>query len=314
MPFRFNLVQGLQLTRAYDRAMAELRVILTREPANFLAWDLAGDIARAQGDADGARAAWNRARQADPTATGPALKLASLEIEQSHFDAALALLDPIATAAAANEQVYDLWCQALTGLGDWRALRATAASWVGGHPESARCPAMPRSEPSSSWGSGFVLRVIRTPAEGRVMPVATVRGHSRSTGGPCHAHQRSHDPRRQARLTHGHLQRAAQRMEAEDFGSLPVGENDRLVGMLSDRDIAIRAVAQGLSPTECTVRDVMSDEVKYVFDDQTVEEAARMMGTLQVRRLPVLNRDKRLVGIVSLGDLASPRPSPPAMR
>ena len=137
LPFRFNLVQGLQQARAYDRAMSELSIILTREPANFLAWDLAGDIARAQGDPDGARAAWNRARQADPTATAPALKLATVEIEQSHFDAALALLDPIATTAAANEQVFDLWCQALTGLQDWRALRLTAASWLGGHPESA---------------------------------------------------------------------------------------------------------------------------------------------------------------------------------
>jgi predicted Zn-dependent protease len=137
VPFSFNLVQGLQQTRAYDRALAELGVILTREPSNFLAWELAGDIARAQQDPEGARVAWGRARQADPTATGPLLKLATLEIEQSHFDAALALLDPIATAAAANEQVYDLWCQALAGLGDWGALRATAASWVGGHPESA---------------------------------------------------------------------------------------------------------------------------------------------------------------------------------
>jgi predicted Zn-dependent protease len=137
MPFRFNLVQGLQQARAYDRAMAELSVVLTREPANFLAWDLAGDIARATEDPDGARAAWSRARKADPTGTGPALKLAALELEQSHFDAALALLDPIATTAAANEQVYDLWCQALTGLEDWRALRATAASWVGSHPKSA---------------------------------------------------------------------------------------------------------------------------------------------------------------------------------
>ena len=106
------------------------------------------------------------------------------------------------------------------------------------------------------------------------------------------------------------LQRAAQRMEADDFGSLPVGENDRLVGMLSDRDIAVRAVARGLSPTECTVSDVMSSDVKYVFDDQTVEEGARLMGDLKVRRLPVLNRDKRLVGIVSLGDLAQTKAKP----
>ena len=133
VPFRFNLVQGLQQTQAYDRAMAELGVILTREPSNSLAWELAGDIARAQGDRDGAAAAWDRARQADPTATGPALKRATLEIEQLRFDGALAVLDPIATTAAANEQVYDLWCQALAGLKDWQALRATAASWVGGH-------------------------------------------------------------------------------------------------------------------------------------------------------------------------------------
>lgn len=106
------------------------------------------------------------------------------------------------------------------------------------------------------------------------------------------------------------LQHAAQLMESEDFGSLPVGENDRLVGMLSDRDIAIRAVARGLSPQECTVRDIMSSEVKYVFDDESIEDAAKMMGKLQVRRLPVLNRDKRLVGIVSLGDLALTKAKP----
>ena len=137
VPFRFNLVQGLQQTQAYGRAMAELGVILAREPGNFLAWEVAGDIARAQDDREGARTAWNRARLADPTAAGPALKLATLEIEQSHFDAALTLLDPIASTAAANEQVYELWCDALTGLNDWVALRATAASWVSGHPESA---------------------------------------------------------------------------------------------------------------------------------------------------------------------------------
>ena len=106
------------------------------------------------------------------------------------------------------------------------------------------------------------------------------------------------------------LQHAAQLMEKDDFGSLPVGENDRLVGMLSDRDIAIRAVARGLSPQECTVRDIMSGDVKYVFDDESIEDAAKMMGQLQVRRLPVLNRDKRLVGIVSLGDLALSKAKP----
>ena len=101
------------------------------------------------------------------------------------------------------------------------------------------------------------------------------------------------------------LQWAAQLMEEIDSGALPVGENDRLVGMLTDRDIAIRAVAKGKRPDRCKVRDVMSSEVKYVYDDETVEDAARNMGNHQVRRLPVLNRQKRLVGIVSLADLAA---------
>lgn len=105
------------------------------------------------------------------------------------------------------------------------------------------------------------------------------------------------------------LESAARLMEEEDFGSLPVAENDRLVGMLTDRDITIRAVARGLIPSESTVREVMSAEVKYVYDDESVRDVANVMGDLQVRRLPVLNRGKRLVGIVSLGDLALTKPT-----
>jgi CBS domain-containing protein len=82
-----------------------------------------------------------------------------------------------------------------------------------------------------------------------------------------------------------------------------VGENDRLVGMITDRDIVIRGVAQGKGP-DTSVRDVMSREVMYCYDDEEVEDVLANMGDLQVRRLPVLNRDKRLVGIVSIGDLA----------
>jgi CBS domain-containing protein len=100
------------------------------------------------------------------------------------------------------------------------------------------------------------------------------------------------------------LQQAAQLMEQMDCGILPVGEDDRLVGMVSDRDITIRAVARGKSPDRCTVGEVMSNDIKYVYDDETLEDASRNMSELQVRRLPVLNRKKRLVGIVSLGDLA----------
>jgi len=93
-------------------------------------------------------------------------------------------------------------------------------------------------------------------------------------------------------------------MEKNDFGMVPVGENDRLVGMLSDRDITVRGVARGLAPDRATVRDVMTTDVKYVYDDESVDDVSRNMSELQVRRLPVLNREKRLVGIVSLGDLA----------
>ena len=100
------------------------------------------------------------------------------------------------------------------------------------------------------------------------------------------------------------LQHAAEMMVDIDAGVLPVGEKDRLVGMLTDRDITVRAVAAGKAPSECKVREIMSPEIKYVYEDESLEDAARNMSELQIRRLPVLNRDKRLVGIVSLGDLA----------
>lgn len=88
-----------------------------------------------------------------------------------------------------------------------------------------------------------------------------------------------------------------------DAGAMPVGDNDRLVGMITDRDIAIRGVASGKGP-DAKVREVMSSDVKYCFEDDDVEDVLENMGDLQVRRLPVVDRNKRLVGIVSLGDLA----------
>jgi len=105
------------------------------------------------------------------------------------------------------------------------------------------------------------------------------------------------------------LQCVARVMQEEDFGSLPVAENDRLVGMLTDRDITIRAVGLGLPPQDSKVREIMSTSVRYVYDDESVQDVAQVMGDLHVRRLPVLNRDKRLVGIVSLGDLALSKPT-----
>jgi CBS domain-containing protein len=100
------------------------------------------------------------------------------------------------------------------------------------------------------------------------------------------------------------LKDAAAMMRDGDFGLLPVGENDRLVGTITDRDIAVRAVADGRDPNTITVRDAMSEGIRYCFEDQTIEDAAHVMSQAQIRRLPVLNRDKRLVGIVALADLA----------
>lgn len=99
------------------------------------------------------------------------------------------------------------------------------------------------------------------------------------------------------------LQAAARAMAELDAGALPVGERDRLVGMITDRDIAVRGVAMGLGP-KASVGEVMTEEVEYCLADQEIDEVVRTMGDIQVRRLPVLNREKRLVGILSLGDAA----------
>lgn len=100
------------------------------------------------------------------------------------------------------------------------------------------------------------------------------------------------------------LKEAAERMKALDVGSLPVCDSDRLVGVLTDRDITVRSVAKGRDPGTDRVRDVMTPQVHYCFEDDDVTKAAKLMREKQVRRLPVLNKSKRLVGIVSLGDLA----------
>ena len=99
------------------------------------------------------------------------------------------------------------------------------------------------------------------------------------------------------------IQDAARAMRDGDFGMMPVGENDRMIGTISDRDIVIRGIAEGKN-IDTAVRDVMSDGVIWVYEDDSIEDAAHMMSTNQVRRLPVVNRDKRLVGIIALGDFA----------
>jgi CBS domain-containing protein len=102
------------------------------------------------------------------------------------------------------------------------------------------------------------------------------------------------------------LREVATAMAELDIGALPVGEKNRLVGMITDRDIVIRAIAGGMDP-DTKVREVMSPQVKYCYEDEKVDHVAHNMGDIQVRRLPVMNRDKKLVGIVSLADVAIKR-------
>lgn len=99
------------------------------------------------------------------------------------------------------------------------------------------------------------------------------------------------------------IQDVAAAMAHIDAGVIPVGENDRLIGMITDRDIAIRGIAMGLGP-KTPVGDIMSRDVKYCYDDEDTSHVLTNMGHMQLRRLPVVDREKRLVGIVSLGDLA----------
>ena|SRR5215204_351831 len=100
------------------------------------------------------------------------------------------------------------------------------------------------------------------------------------------------------------IQEAAAKMKTFDVGSLPVCDNQRLLGVVTDRDLALRAVAAGRDPSTTKVSETMTPELIYCFEDENVKEAAKLMERHQIRRLPILDREKRLVGIVSLGDLA----------
>jgi CBS domain-containing protein len=100
------------------------------------------------------------------------------------------------------------------------------------------------------------------------------------------------------------VQQASRVMRDEDTGMLPVGEGDRLIGIVTDRDVALRLVAEGKDPTRTKVREVMSQDLKYVFEDEELAHVADNMAEQQIRRLPVVNRNKRLVGVISLGDLS----------
>jgi len=100
------------------------------------------------------------------------------------------------------------------------------------------------------------------------------------------------------------IQDAALKMAETDLGLLPVAENGQLVGMLTDRDIVVRGIAQERNPNETMVREVMTERIRYCFDDESADDAAAVMGQLQIRRMPVVDRQRRLVGVVSIADIA----------
>jgi CBS domain-containing protein len=100
------------------------------------------------------------------------------------------------------------------------------------------------------------------------------------------------------------LREVARTMRDKDIGCLPVGEHDKLIGMITDRDICCRAVAQGLDPAACKAKDVMSKGITWCYDDQSDAEALELMEQKQIHHLPVLSRKKRIVGVITLGDLA----------
>ena len=101
------------------------------------------------------------------------------------------------------------------------------------------------------------------------------------------------------------LSKIARKMRAQDIGAIPVGENDRLIGMVTDRDICCRGMSNGRDASKLTARDVMTKPIVYCKADQTVETAFRIMKKAKVRRLPVINENKRMIGMLGLGDLSA---------
>jgi CBS domain-containing protein len=162
-------------------------------------------------------------------------------------------------------------------------------------------------------GQAGLLRATRHSAEQALRPLERQleqrrRGRPQAEGDrPRPASRVAEVMSREVRLASPEdtVQQATRLMREADTGVLPVGEADRLVGMLTDRDVALRLVADGKDPARTKVREVMTAEVRYVFEDEDLHRAAESMAAQQVRRLPVVNRSQRLVGMVSLGDLAA---------
>ncbi|HEX4172523.1 MAG TPA: CBS domain-containing protein [Acetobacteraceae bacterium] len=163
-------------------------------------------------------------------------------------------------------------------------------------------------------GSTAIIRAVRQSAEQTLEPLeqrmSEREQQQRRNGGERETSERVADVMvRDVKLVspEDNVRQVAQMMREADTGLLPVTEGDRLIGMLTDRDVAVRLVAEGRDPSQTKVRDVMTADVRYVFEDEELEHVAENMAEQQVRRLPVMNRQKRLVGVVSLGDIAKRR-------
>lgn len=100
------------------------------------------------------------------------------------------------------------------------------------------------------------------------------------------------------------LKDAAKLMRSHDYGFIPIGEEDRLIGAVTDRDLAVRAMAEGWDPNSKTVREVMTENIQFCYESDSILKVAQIMEKAQIRRLVVLNKDKRMTGIISLGDIA----------
>ncbi len=161
-------------------------------------------------------------------------------------------------------------------------------------------------------GSTAVIRAVRHSAEQTLQPLEDrmrERQQRAYSNGNGLASRVSDVMEREVRVANPEdsVQQVARLMREEDTGVLPVGEGDRLVGMVTDRDVAVRLVAEGRDPARTKVREVMTADVRYVFEDEDLEHVAENMAEQQVRRLPVMNWEKRLVGVVSLGDISQGR-------
>ncbi len=161
-------------------------------------------------------------------------------------------------------------------------------------------------------GSTAVIRAVRQSAEQTLQPLEhriRERQQRIQRNGNGHAGRVADVMEREVRVANPEdsVQRLARLMREEDTGFLPVSEGDQLVGMVTDRDVAVRLVAEGRDPARTKVREVMTADVRYVFEDEDLDHVAANMAEQQVRRMPVMNREKRLVGVISLGDISQGR-------